>query len=156
MRLSDKMGKRKIIALNRKASHDYFLEDRYEAGIVLTGTEIKSIRKGKVQLKDSYISFVNQEAFIKEMHISPYDYGNRFNHDETRIRKLLLHKEEIRKLQQKVKLKGYTIVPTSIYLEKGLAKLEIALAKGKELHDKRQSEKEKDAKRAIEKALKRY
>ncbi|HIR15828.1 SsrA-binding protein SmpB [Massilicoli timonensis] len=150
------MANRKVIAYNRKAAHDYFLEDRYEAGLVLTGTEIKSIRKGKVQLKDSYISFVNQEAFIKEMHIAPYDFGNRFNHDETRIRKLLLHREEIRKLQQKVKLKGYTIVPTSLYLEKGLAKLEIALAKGKELHDKRQSEKERDAKREIAKAMKRY
>ena len=150
------MANRKVIAYNRKAAHDYFLEDRYEAGLVLTGTEIKSIRKGKVQLKDSYISFVNQEAFIKEMHIAAYDFGNRFNHDETRIRKLLLHREEIRKLQQKVKLKGYTIVPTSLYLEKGLAKLEIALAKGKELHDKRQSEKERDAKREIAKAMKRY
>ena len=150
------MANRKVIAYNRKAAHDYFLEDRYEAGLVLTGTEIKSIRKGKVQLKDSYISFVNQEAFINEMHIAPYDFGNRFNHDETRIRKLLLHREEIRKLQQKVKLKGYTIVPTSLYLEKGLAKLEIALAKGKELHDKRQSEKERDAKREIAKAMKRY
>ena len=150
------MANRKVIAYNRKAAHDYFLEDRYEAGLVLTGTEIKSIRKVKVQLKDSYISFVNQEAFIKEMHIAPYDFGNRFNHDETRIRKLLLHREEIRKLQQKVKLKGYTIVPTSLYLEKGLAKLEIALAKGKELHDKRQSEKERDAKREIAKAMKRY
>lgn len=150
------MANRKVIAYNRKAAHDYFLEDRHEAGLVLTGTEIKSIRKGKVQLKDSYISFVNQEAFIKEMHIAPYDFGNRFNHDETRIRKLLLHREEIRKLQQKVKLKGYTIVPTSLYLEKGLAKLEIALAKGKELHDKRQSEKERDAKREIAKAMKRY
>ena len=150
------MANRKVIAYNRKAAHDYFLEDRYEAGLVLTGTEIKSIRKGKVQLKDSYISFVNQEAFIKEMHIAPYDFGIRFNHDETRIRKLLLHREEIRKLQQKVKLKGYTIVPTSLYLEKGLAKLEIALAKGKELHDKRQSEKERDAKREIAKAMKRY
>ncbi len=150
------MANRKVIAYNRKAAHDYFLEDRYEAGLVLTGTEIKSIRKGKVQLKDSYIGFVNQEAFIKEMHIAPYDFGNRFNHDETRIRKLLLHREEIRKLQQKVKLKGYTIVPTSLYLEKGLAKLEIALAKGKELHDKRQSEKERDAKREIAKAMKRY
>ena len=154
--MSADMANRKVIAYNHKAAHDYFLEDRYEAGLVLTGTEIKSIRKGKVQLKDSYISFVNQEAFIKEMHIAPYDFGNRFNHDETRIRKLLLHREEIRKLQQKVKLKGYTIVPTSLYLEKGLAKLEIALAKGKELHDKRQSEKERDAKREIAKAMKRY
>lgn len=145
---------KKVIVYNRKASHEYFLEDRYEAGLVLKGTEIKSIRKGHVQLKDAYISFVNQEAFVKEMHIPEYTFGNRFNHDETRIRKLLLHKQEILKLQQKVKLKGYTIVPISLYLEKGKAKLEIALAKGKALHDKRQSEKEKDAKREIEKAMK--
>lgn len=145
---------RKVISFNRKASHDYFLEDRYEAGLALVGTEIKSIRKGSVQLKDAYISFVNKEAYIKEMHIPQYEFGNRFNHDETRVRKLLLHKEEIKKLQQKVSLKGYTIVPISLYLEKGMAKLEIALAKGKDLHDKRQSEKEKDAKREIQKAMK--
>ena len=149
-----KKSERKVIAYNRKASHDYFLEDRYEAGLELKGTEIKSIRQGKVQLKDAYISFVNNEAFIKEMHISAYAYGNRFNHDETRIRKLLLHKEEIRKLQQKVKLKGYTVIPISVYLEKGMAKMEIALAKGKDLHDKRNVQKEKDAKREIEKAMK--
>lgn len=145
---------RKVIAHNRKASHEYFLIDRYEAGLVLQGTEIKSIRKGSVQLKDAYISFVNQEAFIKEMHIPPYDYGNRFNHDETRIRKLLLHRDEIKKLQEKVKVKGFTVVPVSLYLENGRAKLEIALAKGKNLHDKRESEKERDACREIQKALK--
>lgn len=145
---------RKVISFNRKASHDYFLEDRFDVGIVLLGTEIKSIRKGSVQLKDAYISFINNEAFIKEMHIPQYEFGNRFNHDETRVRKLLLHKEEIKKLQQKVKLKGYTIVPVSLFLEKGLAKMEVALAKGKDLHDKRQSEKEKDAKREIQKAMK--
>lgn len=145
---------RKVIAHNRKASHEYFLIDRYEAGLVLQGTEIKSIRKGSVQLKDAYISFVNQEAFIKEMHIPPYDYGNRFNHDETRIRKLLLHRDEIKKLQEKVKVKGFTVVPVSLYLENGRAKLEIALAKGKNLHDKRESEKERDARREIQKALK--
>ena len=129
---------------------------RSEAGLVLKGTEIKSIRKGHVQLKDAYISFTNGEAFIKEMHIPEYVFGNRFNHDETRIRKLLLHKLEIRKLQQKVKLKGYTVVPTSLYLEKGKAKLEIALARGKDLHDKRNAQKEKDAKREIEKAMKNH
>lgn len=145
---------RKVIAFNRKASHDYFLEERFEAGLVLMGTEIKSIRKGSVQLKDSYISFISDEAFIKEMYIPPYDFGNRFNHDETRERKLLLHREEIEKLQQKVKLKGYTIVPISLYLEKGKAKMEIALAKGKDLHDKRNAQKEKDAKREIEKVMK--
>lgn len=146
---------RKMIAMNRKASHEYFLMDRYEAGLVLQGTEIKSIRKGSVQLKDAYISFVDHEAFIKEMHIPPYDFGNRFNHDETCIRKLLLHREEIKKLQEKVKLKGFTIVPVSLYLEQGKAKLEIALAKGKNLHDKRESDKARDAKREIEKALKK-
>ena len=149
------MAERKIVAYNRKASHDYFLEDRYEAGLELAGTEIKSVRNGKVQLKDSYISFVNNEAFVKEMHISPYTYGNRFNHDETRERKLLLHREEIRRLQQKVQQKGYTIVPISIYLVHGLATMEIALAHGKQLHDKRNSDTERDAKREIEKAMKR-
>lgn len=148
------MAGKKVIVFNRKASHDYFLEDRYEAGLVLQGTEIKSIRQGHVQIRDAYISFTNDEAFIKEMHIPAYAFGNRFNHDETRIRKLLLHKEEIRRLQQKVKLKGYTIIPLSVYLEKGMAKMEIALAKGKDLHDKRNAQKEKDAKREIEKAMK--
>lgn len=146
----------KKIAENRKAFHEYFIEDRFEAGIVLTGTEIKSVRKGKVQLKDSYISFVDGEAFIKGMHISPYEFGNIFNHDEVRERKLLLHKHEIKKLSDKVKLKGYTIVPLSMYLTKGRAKMEIALAKGKDLHDKRNTEKEKTAKREMEKAMKNF
>ena len=144
----------KLISINKKAKHDYFLEDLYEAGLVLTGTEIKSIRQGKVQFKDSYISFVNGEAFIKEMHIAHYDHGNIFNHDETRIRKLLLHKEEIKKLHNKVKLKGFTVVPYRLYLKDGVAKMEIALAKGKDNHDKRQCEKEKDAKREIAKVIK--
>lgn len=147
---------RKVIAKNRKAKHDYFLEEFFEAGIVLVGTEIKSIRKGSVQLKDSYISFVDNEAWIKEMYIAKYDFGNRFNHDETRIRKLLLHRREINKLSQKVKLKGYTIVPVQLYVENGLAKLEIALAKGKSLYDKRNTEREKTAKREMEKLLKNY
>ena len=146
------MAERKI-AENRKAFHEYFIEDRFEAGIVLVGTEIKSARKGKIQLKDSYISFVNGEAFIKGMHISPYEFGNIFNHDETRERKLLLHKHEIKKLSDKVKMKGYTVVPLSMYLSKGRAKMEIALAKGKDLHDKRNTEKEKTAKREMEKAI---
>lgn len=146
----------KTIAINRKASHEYILEERFEAGIVLKGTEIKSVRKGHVQLKDSYVSFVDGEAFIKEMHISPYEYGNIFNHDETRIRKLLLHRHEIKKLSEKVKLKGYTVVPTAMYFSKGMAKMEIALAKGKDLHDKRNAEKEKDAQRQIQKAMKNY
>ena len=148
------MSTQKTIADNRKARHDYELYDRYEAGLELKGTEIKSIRLGKVQLKDSYISFYNNEAYIKGMHISPYEFGNIFNHDETRDRKLLLHKKEIRKLYQDTRIKGYTVVPVRLYLSKGLAKLEIALAKGKNLHDKRESQKAKDAKREIEKALK--
>lgn len=143
-----------MISFNRKASHEFFLEDRFEAGLVLHGTEIKSIRKGSVQLKDSYISFIDNEAYIKEMHIPPYEFGNQFNHDETRVRKLLLHRDEIDKLQIKVKLKGYTVVPISLYLEKGMAKMEIALAKGKNLHDKRNTEKERDADREIQKAMK--
>ena len=144
----------KIVSVNRKDAHDYFLVERVEAGIVLTGTEIKSIRKGKVQFKDAYITFIKNEAYIKEMHIAPYDHGNIFNHDETRERKLLLHKLEIRKLQQKVKLKGFTIVPCKMYLKNGRAKLEIALAKGKDLYDKRQDDKIKTAKRERERALK--
>lgn len=145
---------KKLIVKNRKAAHDYFLEEFIEAGIVLKGTEIKAIRNGSVQMKDAYISFIQNEAYIKQMHISAYQFGNRFNHDEVSDRKLLLHKDEIIKLQNKVKLKGYTIVPVSLYLSKGRVKMEIALAKGKHLHDKRQSEKEKDAKRQIEKAMK--
>ena len=151
----EKRGKgEKTVAVNRRASHDYFLEERYECGMVLTGTEIKSIREGKVQFKDAYISIYNGEAWIKGMHISPYKYGNVFNVDETRDRKLLLHKYEIRKLYSKVKTKGYTLVPVRMYLLNGKAKLEIALAKGKNLYDKREDAKMKDAKREMEKALK--
>ena len=148
------MGNQKTVALNKKARYDYELFDTFESGLELKGTEIKSIRHGKVQLKDSYISIRDGQAYIKEMHISPYEFGNRFNHEQTRDRRLLLHKNEILKLEQATKIKGYTIVPVRIYLSHGLAKLEIALAKGKNLHDKRQSEKEKDAKREIEKAMK--
>ncbi len=143
----------KEIAINRKASHDYFIEDRYEAGLSLKGTEIKSIRKGKVQFKDAYISFSNGEAYIKGMHIALYAQGNRFNHDEERDRKLLLHKSEILKLYSKCKTQGYTVVPLRLYLKNGLAKLEIALAKGKTLYDKRESDKVKTMKREIEKAM---
>jgi SsrA-binding protein len=149
------MTGQKTVAENRKARHEYELFDRFEAGIELKGTEIKSVRKGKVQLKDSYISIVNGEAYIKGMHISPYEFGNRFNHEETRDRRLLLHKKEILKLDQSSRLKGFTVIPLRIYLSKGLAKMEIALARGKNLHDKRESAKVKDAKREIEKALKK-
>lgn len=147
-------GKEKVVALNRKASHEYFLEERFECGIVLTGTEIKSVRAGKVQFKDAFISIYKGEAWIKGMHISPYEFGNIFNVDEKRDRKLLMHKYEIRKLYDKVRLKGYTLVPTRMYLKDGRAKMEIALAKGKNLYDKRETDKLRDAKRAMEKAMK--
>lgn len=146
----------KIISVNRKAFHEYFILEKIEAGMVLLGTEIKSIRKGSVQFKDAYIHFVGNEAFVRDMHIAPYEQGNRFNHEETRERKLLLHKSEILKLQKKAVLKGYTIIPLSLSLVKGRAKLEIALAQGKDLHDKRESDKERSAKREIEKATKQH
>lgn len=145
---------RKVIADNRSARHEYELLDRYEAGLELKGTEIKSIRKGKVQLKDSYISIRDGQAVIKGMHIAPYEFGNRFNHEEVRDRRLLLHKKEILKLDQAVRLKGFTLVPVSIYLVHGLCKLEIAVARGKNLHDKRESAKKRDAEREIRKAMK--
>lgn len=144
----------KVVSVNRKAFHDYFIIEKFEAGMVLMGTEIKSIRKGTVQFKDAYIHFVQGEAFVRDMYIAQYVQGNQFNHEETRERKLLLHKEETRKLQRKSILKGYTVIPLSLNLVDGRAKLEIALAQGKELHDKRQSEKERDAKREIAKVLK--
>ncbi|MBQ6222094.1 MAG: SsrA-binding protein SmpB [Solobacterium sp.] len=152
--VAQKPEKEKTVARNKRASHDYFLEERIEAGMALTGTEIKSIREGRVQFKDSFITIIKGEAWIKGMHISPYKYGNIFNVDETRDRKLLLHKYEIRKLYDKVRLKGYTLIPVRIYLKDGKAKMEIALAKGKNLFDKRESEKLRDAKREMEKALK--
>ena len=148
------MINQKTVAENKKARHEYELFDRFEEGLDLKGTEIKSFRKGKVQLIDIFVSFSNGEAYIKGMHISPYEFGNRFNHDEVRDRKLLLHKNEIRKLYQSTRIKGYTVVPVRLYLNHGLAKMEIALAKGKNLHDKREAQKTKDAQREIQKALK--
>lgn len=144
----------KIVAQNKKAYHDYFILDTYEAGIELQGTEIKSIRKGSVNLKDSFIRIRNDEAFIDNMHIAPYEQGNRFNHEPLRQRKLLLHKKEIKKLQKELKENGLTIVPTKLYFNTSKMKVEIALARGKKLYDKRQDLKEKDSKRDIEKALK--
>jgi SsrA-binding protein len=144
----------KTVSVNRKAFHDYFIDEKFEAGMVLYGTEIKSIRKGSVQFKDAYIEFKNGEAFVREMYIAQYEFGNRFNHEETRDRKLLMHKSEITRLQKKVKLKGFTVIPLQMYLKDGMAKLEIALAEGKDQHDKREASKEKDAKREIEKVLK--
>jgi len=144
----------KQIALNRKALHEYFILEKIEAGLVLYGTEIKSIRKGSVQFKDAYIHFMNGEAYVRDMYIAQYEQGNRFNHEETRERKLLMHKSEIRKLQKKAILQGYTVIPLSMYYVKGRAKLEIALAKGKDLHDKRETDKERSAQREVEKAMK--
>ncbi len=144
----------KIIAQNRKAKHDYFLQTTFESGIVLTGTEIKSIRASKANLKDSFVRINNGEAYIYNMHIAEYSLGNRFNHEPTRTRKLLLNKREINKLYGAVSQDGYSIVPTKLYLKNGFAKLEIAIAKGKQNYDKRHSLKEKDAKRQAEKAMK--
>ncbi len=145
----------KIAADNRKARHDYFIHESYEAGLVLTGTEVKSLRAGKANLKDSYGQIdKNAEIYLHNLHISPYDQGNRFNHDPLRPRKLLLHKTEITKLIGKVKEKGYTLVPLKIYFTRGKAKVELALVTGKKLYDKRHDLAEKDARREVERVLK--
>lgn len=152
------MGKkeRKIVANNKKARHDYFIEEVYEAGIVLTGTEIKSVRAGKVSIKESYARLQNGELVIIGMNISPYEQGNRFNTDPLRIRKLLLHKREIRKLTGLTTQKGFTLVPLQIYInECGLAKIEIAVARGKKNYDKRDDIAKRDANRKMEQAMKR-
>lgn len=141
------------MAENRKARHDYFIHETYEAGLVLTGTEIKSIRAGKVNLKDSYARVDQGEMMLHNMHISPYDQGNIFNHEPLRTRKLLLHKREITKLLGVTQQQGYTLVPLKLYLSHGKAKIEIGVATGKKLHDKRQSIAERDAKRQIDRAL---
>ena len=146
---------RKMIANNKKARHDYFIEETYEAGIVLTGTEIKSARLGKVSIKESYARIEKEEMMIYGMNINPYEQGNRFNVDPLRPRKLLLHKREIRKLIGATKLKGLTLVPLTMYInEAGLAKLEIALARGKKNYDKRDAIAKRDASRNMERALK--
>lgn len=140
--------------LNRKARYDYFVEDEYEAGIVLKGTEIKSIRLGKVNLGDSYAIIRNEEIYLLNTHIASYDNGNRFNHDENRTRKLLMHKSEIKKLNNKVILEGYTLIPLKIYFVKGRAKVLIGLCKGKKNYDKRESIKERDIEREMQKNYK--
>src|SRR6056297_3136146 len=142
----------KVIARNKKAKHEFFIDEVYEAGIILKGTEIKSIREGKVNLKDSFALVENGEVFLYNMHISPYKQGNRYKHDPERKRKLLLHKNEIRKLIGYTKRKGYTLIPLSIYLRNNLAKVELALAKGKNVRDKRRDIAKKTAEREIEKA----
>jgi SsrA-binding protein len=146
----------KDIAVNRKAYHDFFIEEKYEAGISLMGSEIKSLRKGKVSLKEAYVSFLNGEAYIKGMNISLYKEATYNNHEEARDRKLLLHKREINKLFSKCKIQGYTCIPLKIYLnDAGRAKIEIALAKGKTLYDKRESDKKRSMDRAAKQALRR-
>ncbi|WP_243298943.1 SsrA-binding protein SmpB [Bacillus litorisediminis] len=147
-------GQGKVIAQNKKAYHDYFIEETYEVGIVLQGTEIKSIRAGRVNLKDSFARIQNGEVFLFNMHISPYEQGNRYNHDPLRTRKLLLHKKEISKLIGETKEKGYSLVPVKLYIKNGYAKILLGLAKGKKNYDKREDLKRKEAKRDIERAFK--
>ena len=143
-----------LVANNKKAYHDYFIEEKYEAGLVLHGTEVKSLRMGKCSIKEAFIRIENGEVFIYGMHISPYEKGNIFNKDPLRVRKLLLHKSQIQKLIGNSAEKGYTIVPLQVYFSNGRAKIEIGLAKGKKLYDKRQDIAKKDQKREAEKELK--
>lgn len=144
----------KTIADNRKARHDYFILESYEAGIELTGTEVKSIRDGGLNLKDSWISIDNGELFIKQMHISPYEKGNIFNKDPLRTRKLLMHKREIMKLLGQVKQDGLTLIPISVYFKGSRVKVQVGLCKGKKQHDKRDTMAQRDAKRTIDRELK--
>ncbi len=143
----------KIVAENRRARHDYHIHETFEAGIVLTGTEIKSLRGGRANLTDSYAKIENKELFLISAHISPYEQGNRFNHEPRRNRKLLMHKAEIVRLLSKTREKGFTLVPLKIYLSHGMAKVELALASGKDLYDKRQSAAEHDAKREVDRVM---
>ena len=144
----------KLIANNKKAYHDYFIEEKYEAGISLNGTEVKSLRMGKCSIKESFIRIENGEVLIYGMHISPYEKGNIFNKDPLRVKKLLLHKKEINKMLGKIAEKGYTLVPLRVYFKGSLAKVEIGLAKGKKLYDKRQDIAKKDQRREAEKEFK--
>ncbi|MGZ0087033.1 SsrA-binding protein SmpB [Geobacillus sp. BMUD] len=146
-------GEGKVIAQNKKAYHDYFIEETYEAGLVLQGTEIKSIRNGRVNLKDSFAKVEKGEVFLHNMHISPYEQGNRYNHDPLRTRKLLLNRREINKLIGYTKEQGYTLVPLKLYIKNGFAKVELGVAKGKKKYDKREDMKRKEAQREIERAF---
>ncbi len=144
----------KVVTTNRKAYHDYFIQETYEAGISLLGTEVKSLREGKANLKDSYAIIKNNEAFLLNCHISPYSHGNIQNHDPLRTRKLLLHRKEINKLWGNISQKGFTLIPLRIYFKNGKAKVEIGLAKGKRQYEKRARIKEKEARREVERYLK--
>ena len=143
----------KIVAQNKKAFHEYFVLDKYEAGIELFGTEVKSIRQGKINLKDAWCMIKNNEIFVNGMHISPYEHGNIFNRDPMRVKRLLMHRKEIKHLYQKVKQEGLTLIPLSVYFKNGRAKLEIGLCKGKKLYDKREAAAKKDAERNIQRSV---
>ena len=147
-------AEKRQVASNRKAFHDYFVEDRYEAGISLAGTEVKSIRQGGVNLKDAYCTVTNGELLVRGLRISPYEKGNIFNKDPLRVRRLLMHKREINKLGAKVQQEGYALVPLSVYFLGPYVKVEVGLCKGKKLHDKRDAEAERSAKREIDRAIK--
>ena len=147
-------GNRAPISTNRKAFHDYFIHETYEAGIVLTGTEVKSIRQGRVNLRDSYVRIQGSEIWLWNTHISPYEQGNRFNQDPLRTRKLLLHRKEINKIHSLVQTKGYTIIPLKLYFKHGNIKCEIAVASGKKLYDKRRDIAERDSRRDVNRRLK--
>ena len=147
---------KKVISTNRKAFHDYIIFDKFVAGIVLTGTEIKSIRKGMLNLKDSFAKIEDSEVFLYNMHISPYEQGNRYNHKPDRTRKLLLNKQEINKMLGKIKKDGYAIIPLELFLSHGFAKIEIGLAKGKKLYDKREAIAKKTQDRDIARQIKRW
>ncbi len=152
--MADKKSAVKLIANNKKAYFDYFIEDKYEAGIELFGTEVKSLRMGKCSIKESFIRIERGEVYVYGMHISPYEKGNIFNKDPLRVRKLLLHKREIMKLTGEIAQKGYTLVPLSVYLKGSLVKVEVGLAKGKKLYDKRETLAKKDQRREAEKEFK--
>ncbi|MGM9937427.1 MAG: SsrA-binding protein SmpB [Candidatus Ornithomonoglobus sp.] len=152
--MAEKKDNIKIIAQNKKARHEYFILETYECGIELFGTEVKSIRQGKVNLADSYAGITNGEVLIKQMNISPFEKGNIFNRDPMRERKLLMHKQEILKLSQKIKEQGLSLVPLKVYLKGSLVKVELALVKGKKLYDKREDIAKRDAKRSMDRAIK--
>jgi SsrA-binding protein len=143
----------KVVASNRRAYHDYFIDEKIEAGLVLTGTEIKSIREGRVNLREGYVRIANGEAWLTGVHIAPYEQGNRYNHEPLRDRKLLLHRDEIDALVGRAKQRGYTIIPLQLYLKRGRAKVELGLARGKKQYDKRAAIAEREARRDIERAL---
>ena len=145
-----------VLARNKKAFHDYFIEDKLEAGIELVGTEVKSVKAGKVSIKESFIRIIRDEIFVMNMHITPYEFGNINNVVESRVRKLLLNRREIKKWSEKIKEQGYTIVPISVYTKRRLVKMEIGLAKGKKMHDKRESLKRKDIERDMKKLQKNF